>query len=225
MNYEIYCDESGIEALFDQSAHKYTVIGGIRFPGKYRTELKANLNAIKHKHNVFGEIKWNKISPAYVEMYKDIIEYFFDSTEISFRAILINSSNLDHKRYNDNCGELGFYKFYYQLIHHWLSPENVYDIFLDYKVNGYKRRINELERVLINSHDAVNKVQALPSHESVAIQLADILTGAVASKFNGETVSAAKLEVRDLIERHKPIKPTGLTEYKFNLFEINLRKD
>jgi len=89
--------------------------------------------------------------------------------------------------------------------------------------NGLLDRINELEKILRYSNN-VNRVQALPSHESVAIQLADILTGSVASKFNDETVSLAKLEIRNCIERHKPIKPTSIGENKFNIFDINLRK-
>ena len=109
------------------------------------------------------------------------------------------------------------------MIYHWLNPNNVYDIFVDYKVNGYKYRINELEKILRYSNN-VNRVQALPSHESVAIQLADILTGLVASKFNEETVSQAKLEVRDCIEQYEPIKPTSKGENKFNIFDIHLRK-
>lgn len=139
--------------------------------------------------------------------------------ELLLSIVQISTTN----KYNNGCGELGFYKFYYQLIHHWLNPNNVYDIFVDYKVNGYKYRINELEKILRYSNN-VNRVQALPSHESVAIQLADILTGAVASKFNEETVSLAKLEVRNCIEHYKPIKPTSIGENKFNIFDINLRK-
>ena len=182
-----------------------------------------DLNEIKHRFNVWGEIKWNKISPAYLDMYKEVVDLFFKSPKIRFRAIIINSANINHDKYNNGCGELGFYKFYYQLIHHWLNPNNVYDIFVDYKVNGYKYRINELEKILRYSNN-VNRVQALPSHESVAIQLADILIGSVASKFNEETVSLAKLEVRDCIEQYKPIKPTSIGENKFNIFDINLRK-
>lgn len=223
MNYEVYCDESGIEALFDKNAHKYTVIGGIWIPKEYRDQLKKDLNEIKHRFNVWGEIKWNKISPAYLDLYKEVISLFLKSPKIRFRAIIINSANVNHDKYNNGCGELGFYKFYYELIYHWLNPNNVYDIFVDYKVNGYKYRINELEKILRYSNN-VNRVQALPSHESVAIQLADILTGSVASKFNEETVSQAKLEVRDCIEQYKPIKPTSKGENKFNIFDIHLRK-
>ena len=32
MNYEVYCDESCVEALFDKESHKYAVIGGVWIP-------------------------------------------------------------------------------------------------------------------------------------------------------------------------------------------------
>ena len=223
MNYEVYCDESGIEALFDKDAHKYTVIGGIWIPKEYRNILKTDLNEIKRRHNIRGEIKWNKVSPAYVDMYKDVINLFFSTPKIRFRAIIINSEIVNHEKFNNGSGELGFYKFYYQLIYHWLYPNNIYDIFVDHKINKYKDRINELKKILRYSN-TVNMVQALPSHESVAIQLADVLTGAVASKFNEETTSIAKIEIRNLIEQFKRIRPTPKSESKFNIFDINLRK-
>ena len=32
MNYEVYCDESCVEALFDKESHRYAVIGGVWIP-------------------------------------------------------------------------------------------------------------------------------------------------------------------------------------------------
>lgn len=224
MNYEVYCDESGIEALFDKNAHRYTTIGSVWLPKDYRSELKNQLNAIKHKYGVYGEIKWNKISPAYVEMYKQIVSVFLESSQIRFRAIVVDSAKLDHDTYNGGSGELGFYKFYYQLIYHWLHVNNAYDIFLDYKVNGYRYRIKELEKILRYSNSIVRQVQTLPSDESVIIQLADILTGAVGAKFNQETRSKAKSEIIALIEAKHKIVATKKSEVKFNIFDINLRK-
>lgn len=227
MKYEVYCDESCIEAIFDKNAHKYSVIGGIWIPADYRSELKQELNAIKDKYGVKGEIKWNKVSPKFVDMYKDIVDLFFNSFKIRFRAIVLDASKIDNEAFNQNSGELGFYKFYYQLIQHWLYDNNEYSIFLDHKINAYKGRVFELGRILNYSTNAViENVQALPSEQSAIIQLADILTGAVAAKFNAKTTSVAKKEVIDLIETYigHDISPTVKNEQKFNVFNINLRK-
>ena len=40
MNYEVYCDESCVEALLDKKSHRYAVIGGVWIPSESRSELK-----------------------------------------------------------------------------------------------------------------------------------------------------------------------------------------
>lgn len=228
MKYEIYCDESCVEAIFDKDAHKYAAIGGIWIPADFRQELKTSLNEIKAKHDIKGEFKWNKVSPMTVEMYKEIISFFFNSLNIRFRIILLESEKINNKMFNENCPELGFYKFYYQLISHWLYCGNEYSIFLDYKVNANRHRVNELKKILnCSSNSVVQSTQALPSDESVAIQLADILTGAVCAKFNERTTSDAKLSIIKHIESllgHE-IMNTSKDEFKFNVFNMNLRQD
>ena len=84
MNFEIYCDESGLEALNHKEAHLYTAIGGIWMPADYRDIFKEHVTAIKRKYNIHGELKWNKISPSYFELYKEIIDYFFQTEKLSF---------------------------------------------------------------------------------------------------------------------------------------------
>lgn len=227
MNFEVYCDESGLEALTRQDAHRFIAIGGIWMPSDFRTAFKEMMNGIKAKHNINGELKWNKVSPAYLNVYTDLVDYFFNSPELRFRVILIESKTVDNFRFNDKDAELGFYKFYYQLLHHWIFDFNSYDIFLDYKVNRDKGRLKRLKKVLYASNltSEINQLQALPSHESVAIQLADVLTGLVAAKFNAEISSQAKKKLIALAETklNKAISPTPKWEEKFNVFKINLQ--
>lgn len=227
MNFEVYCDESGLEALTRREAHKFTAIGGIWIPSDFRQQLKQSLLEIKAKHGVHGELKWKKVSPAYFELYADTIRYFFNTPEIRFRVILIESNQVDHIRFNDKDAELGFYKFYYQLLKHWIFDFNNYDIFLDYKINRNKGRLNTLHEILDHSNltSDVKQVQALPSEQSLGIQLADVLTGMVVAKFNQEITSKAKTNLIELTEQlqNKPIAPTGKWEEKLNVFKINLQ--
>ena len=73
MDFEVYCDESCLEALTKKDAHLYTAIGGIWFPTEHREHFKKHLLAIKDKHNIRGELKWKKLSPKYFDLYKDVI--------------------------------------------------------------------------------------------------------------------------------------------------------
>ena len=228
MEYEIYCDESCIEALFDKESHDYTVIGGVWIPAESRNEIKRNLNAIKKKYGKLGEMKWNKVSPSSKDMYKEVIDLFFNTYNIRFRAITIRAMYVDNATFNEGSGELGFYKFYFLLIQKWLIEGNSYKIFLDYKVNAQKSRIQDLCRILrYTTLATINQTQALPSEQSVLIQLADVLTGVVSSSFNDdEETKESKREIREYVERYlgHGINATSQSEQKFNVFNINLRK-
>lgn len=228
MKYEVYCDESCIEALFDKESHDYTVIGGIWIPSDSRAEIKEKLNAIKARYGKMGELKWNKVSPSTKEMYKEVIDLFFNTFNIRFRAITVNAKLVDNVTFNYGSGELGFYKFYFQLIQKWLIEGNSYKVFLDYKVNAQKSRVQDLCRILRYSTTAtVELTQALPSEQSVLIQLADVLTGVVSSAFNDDDqTKESKRQLRMYVESYlgQSIDATHPGETKFNVFNINLRK-
>src|SRR5690606_1784025 len=229
MKFEIYCDESGLEALSNKQAHAYTGIGGIWIPADQRAALKEGLGAIKAKYNIHGELKWQKVSPAYLSMYKEVVVFFFNAGYIRFRVILVEAEKVDHIRFNSADAELGFYKFYYQLLLHWFFDFNEYVVFADLKQNRNKGRLKELEKALDNSNytSDITQVQGLPSHESLGIQLADILTGMVTAKFNKEyQPDAAKAQLIQYLEEKylsREIAPTAKWEEKFNVFKINLQ--
>ncbi|MBE7630516.1 DUF3800 domain-containing protein, partial [Tenacibaculum piscium] len=179
------------------------------------------------KHKVYGELKWNKVSPKFYDLYKDILDYFFQTPQLRFRTIIIDISKVDNYNFSNNDVELGFYKFYYQLLHHWIFDFNEYSIFLDHKINRDKNRLKDLKNVLdlSNLTSSIPTLQALPSDESVAIQLADILTGLTNAKFNNKTTSKAKIELTKYIEETylgKEIRSTPKFQEKFNVFLINL---
>lgn len=227
MRYEVYCDESCVEALFDVKSHKFSVIGGVWIPAETRSAVKTALFSLKDKYQLYGEMKWNKICPSSINLYKDLIDFFFAYPDIRFRSIVIDSSEIDHMSYNQGSGELGFYKFYYELLHNWLVEGNTYNVYLDYKVNGNRHRVKELERILQSgAWGIVQQAQSLPSDESLLIQLADVLTGAVAAAYNKEITSQSKKDIKALIDKHigHPIRATFPSETKFNIFKIRLKK-
>jgi len=227
MDFEVYCDESGLEALSNKKAHSYIAIGSLWLPAGNREDLKSSITAIKKKYTIKGELKWNKISPAYLDLYNEIINYFFEASYLRYRVILIESEKADTLTFHDGDVELGFYKFYYQLLNHWLFDNNSYNIFIDLKVNRNKGRLKELQKLLneANRTSDVTQVQGLPSEQSLGIQLADVLTGLVSAKFNQVISSSAKKELLNRVEEthlKMPIAPTSKWEEKFNVFKIEM---
>lgn len=224
---EVYCDESRPEALFgENSKDRFMVIGGIWIPKQERENVKNNIKTLQNKHNLYGEIKWKNVSPSKIEFYLDLIDLFFMTESLRFRCIVVDGKEVDVEVYHNSDSELGFYKFYYQLLFHWCEPLESYWIFLDYKKNKQSDRLHTLEKVLNNAtFSHIKDVQAIESKQSLLIQLADVLIGAVGYKFNGYNSSDAKLKLIERIEEYigRTIQKTFKSARKFNVFEIDLK--
>ena len=227
MKFDVYCDESNPEVLKDKSANKFLVLGSIWLPTEVRQQFKTDIADIKEKHGYNNEIKWNKVSPSNEVFIHALIKYFFANKNLRFRALLVESEKVDLIKFHQDDGELSFYKFYYQLLHHWIYDYNDYSVFIDHKVNKDHNRISKLWEVLdkANLFSSILNVQAIHSKESLGIQIADLLTGCINGKFNGNLSSSAKLSAIAEIEKwlDHPIRQTSKSVEKFNIFRINLQ--
>jgi hypothetical protein len=228
MNFEVYCDESRTE-LFKHplDGENYVVIGGIWIKAEQREAHKAAIKTIRVDHDLYAEFKWNKVSSARVAFYRDLVRMFFEK-EIRFRALLLRADELDAVRFHQADNELMFYKFYYQLLHHWIVDFHNYRIFLDTKTNRLPDRVKTLGSCLSSSNLTSSlEVQALPSDEVDLIQLADVLIGLVSYKFHRFQSSPAKLEVIQEAEGRlgRAITSTSRNESKFNIFRFRPREE
>jgi hypothetical protein len=70
--YIIYCDESVKKGAFCSNFY-----GGALIRSADLDRIKNAIAAKKKELNLFGEIKWRKVSPNYLDKYKDLIAYFF----------------------------------------------------------------------------------------------------------------------------------------------------
>jgi hypothetical protein len=228
MEYDIYCDESRSDIFTSQKTKDcFMIIGGLWLETKNRNVFKKELADLKQNNKCLGELKWNKVSPSQEVFYKHLVDYFFQKgDELRFRCIVVEKNKVDLVRYHESDAELSFYKFYYQLLHHWILDFNAYSIFIDTKSNRVKDRINVLRNCLekANISSEIKNVQALPSHEVVFIQLTDLLVGAVSASFNQSIVSHTKRNIVSQIEKHlkhKILTPTSRDYLKFNVFKIH----
>lgn len=226
MNFDVYCDESGPELLHsDKPKARYMVIGSLWLPETVRIEAKAALHDLRHRHGIGSEFKWRKVSPSKLAFYREAVSWFMAAgQDVRFRAIVIDRTKIDLVRFHDGDGELGFYKFYYQLLLHWTRECNRYRVFCDQKKNRLPSRLRTLETCLNRANLASEiTVQATRSEESVLIQLCDVLTGLTQARFNGEDrLGPAKLDLLRHLEEAlgHPVRATNVAEQKFNVFEI-----
>lgn len=208
------------------------VLGALWCPYTELTSIRTRLREIREEHGVAGyrEVKWTKLSPASLPLYRDLVNYFLDNDDLHFRAIIIpDKSKLDHERFGQTHDEW-YYKMYFRLINHILDPEECYRIFLDIKDTLGAQKVSKLETVLRNANydfdgTVVQSVQTVRSDEVSLLQMADILIGAVSFVARGlldqDSSSSAK---RDLVRRiqkrtkYSLRKSTLPRESKFNLF-------
>lgn len=229
MKFEVYCDECRPDLLCSKNPQaQYMVIGGLWLPSEDRERLKADIHALRNKHKVGGEFKWQKVSPSRLDFYRDLADWFVaQGDRVRFRCIAVDQAKVDLMRFHKDDQELGFYKFYYQMLHHWILDFNEYAVFCDFKSNRIRTRLHELKQCLANSNlsSEITNVQAVRSDESVLMQAADVFTGAAAARLNNHLkAGSAKWEFVNHLEQAlgKSIQQTFRTELKFNVFVINL---
>lgn len=230
MQFEVYCDESHPDLLGSKNpTADFMVIGSLWLDATSRASFKEAIHGLRNKHKMGGEFKWRQVSPSRQAFYIELIDWFFaQDDQLRFRCIAVERRKVNLFRYHDSDQELGFYKFYYQMLHHWILDWNEYAVFCDFKRNGDRDRLHVLQKCLeaSNLSSRVTMVQAIRSRESVLLQLTDVLTGAAGAKLNNAVrAESAKARVVAQIEAKsgRRIAHTLKAEQKFNVFVINLQ--
>lgn len=229
--YNLYCDES-CHLQHDNS--DIMCVGGIVVPQECVVEYKSRIKEIKSKNGILHEIKWNTISNTHTSMYRELIDFFFES-DMSFRCVLIkNKSNISARTLERD----DFNSFYFSIIkrlirfsvQHNGEHNNNFKVYLDLKDahSGIKLRTvrNQLDSELERGNK-VTHLQNIRSHESVFIQLADILIGAVSYKARGLQSSNAKVDIISMIENlsgYHLDEGTEPGDSKFSIYDFQPKK-
>ena len=184
--YNIYCDES---CHLEKDGQKVMVLGAVWCSADKVKEISQRINEIKIRNGMTKqfEIKWTKVSPGGLQLYTDIVNYFFDDDDLHFRCLIVpDKKKLNHDKFNQNHNDF-YYKMYYQLLKSIVSPEKQYNIYLDFKDTLGVAKVNKLQKVLSNSkldfdRQIFQHFQEVRSHESILIQLSDLLIGSISFK-------------------------------------------
>jgi hypothetical protein len=204
------------------------VLGAVWCPVERVREISTRLREIKLRHGLPAdfEIKWTKVSPAKVQFYLDVIDYFFDDDDLHFRALIVpDKSLLRHAEFGQSHDDF-YYKMYFDMLKVLFSPDARYRVYLDIKDTRGAVKIAKLHDVLCNnqydfSRQIIERVQLVRSHEVEPLQLADLLIGAVSYVNRNLSTSDAKQALVDRMRRRSGYGLTRTTLYredKVNLF-------
>jgi hypothetical protein len=192
---EIYIDETS------QTKHRYLLLGALSIPQLDKQDALRAITAARLPQLPHGEMKWGKVSPSKISAYQRIVGAFFEHTTFSnshFHCIVIDTSRLDDKKYNNSDREVGFNKEVYQLASKCarLYPRDFFHVYPDHRETPYPP---EQLRLILNSGRRkagdprswpFRRWQFQDSKSSLLLQLTDILLGAVAYQVNGHAQSS-----------------------------------
>jgi len=222
--FNVYCDES---CHLENDHHPVMVLGAIWCPKERTREINEEIRAIKQHHNlpVCFEIKWTKISPAKIDFYIELVEYFFLEPDLHFRALVAPKNDLRHKEYNQD-HDLWYYKMYFDMLKIILTPVDHYRIYLDIKDTRGGVKVRKLHEVLCNSMydfslEIIEHIQIIRSNEVEIMQCADLLVGIISAVNREPVASLAKKSLIELMRQksHYALTKTTLyREMKVNLF-------
>jgi len=222
--YNIYCDESRVE----NPESKKMIIGALILLRQKKKESTKQIKAIYQKHNFNYELKWTKSHKKYIDFYKDIIDFFVNENNLSFRCIVIDKDKVKLNEYHKDDPELAFFKFYYLMLRTKLLSQNKYYIFLDKKPTRDRNRVRALRAFLdmyILRHRtkcSIKHLQAYDSKENVLLQVTDFLTGLMGFACNEEKKESPKnilvIHLKKKLKRSNLCATSFLKEEKFNIF-------
>jgi hypothetical protein len=225
--FNVYCDES---CHLENDRLPIMVLGAVWCSLEKRREIAVRIREIKKQHGLPPnfEIKWVKVSPAKLDFYIAVMDYFFDDDDLHFRGLIADKTRLRHKEHNQTHDDW-YYKMYFDMLKVILFPHSRYRIYIDIKDTRSQSKVENLQKlheVLSNNmydfrREVIERVQAVHSHEVEQLQLADLLIGAVAYANRNLATSQAKLELVNRMRERSGYRLTSKTLYredKVNLF-------
>jgi hypothetical protein len=194
VRYHIYADESR------QCKDRFMVLGGLIAEASDVPRFEATMAEFRQETKMFGELKWSKVTDKKSKEYQLFVEYFFtllDADTLRFHCVVLDNHQINHRKFNQGDKELGFYKFYYQLLLHCFGKkycghgeDDHFVLHLDHRTTHYK--LGTLKKVLNNGMKKDFQIDSQPfrsiepknSKESELIQINDIVLGAIGFQKN-----------------------------------------
>lgn len=207
----IYCDESS------QTGHRYMVIGALCCRTDTAFKIATVFDETIQPFNVSSELKWTKVKRHSVRMYEEVMDAAFAlivTGHLTYQCIVIDTTKTDHKTYNEGDPEIGFNKYLFLLLDRYSYKYRSFPSFRAYLDRRETKHTPERMREMLNLRAAKRKlvyepfssVQFIRSENSRLIQVADIITGAIAYTSNRQFLAAEAAKYRqkmaDYIAQH-----------------------
>ncbi len=115
MTFIIYCDESA-----DKGPKYSDFFGGCIISSKNANDITKTLEKKKKELNLYGEVKWTKVTDNYLGKYIELIDEFFKFIKEGTIKIRIMFRRTDEmlEKSSSNSIDDKYFKLYYQFLKH-----------------------------------------------------------------------------------------------------------
>lgn len=192
--YILFCDESDRTGRYYSSFYGGVIVGASQYQ-----RITGLLEAQKAELNLFGEIKWSKVSANYLEKYAALMETFFGEVKqgnLRVRIMFRQNAQVPRGLRQDQL-EIEYFLLYYQFIKHAFglehAPENLrlrlyFDRMPDTlekrtQFKGFLLGLTKTRRwtgISIRPED----ITEIRSHDHVLLQCLDVALGAISFRLN-----------------------------------------
>jgi hypothetical protein len=206
----VACDESGSKQT------PYSGFGSLWMRWERRGDFANLFEELRDKYDFRTEAKWKRVNKRSYSFAAALVEEFFKRQWLSFHCLVIRKAVID-KSLHDGDYELAWQKHFTMLLTNKMKQclkrhrdrENVFRVWVDPIQSSYPKT-DEVVEIIANhvlaravpGRRAIDKVITRDSKETPAIQLCDILLGAVLDAWRRNAESDEKLGVQRLIAEH-----------------------
>ncbi len=193
MKHFIFADESNTDKA------RYMLIGGIWVDEITYNRVIAECKKFKQENgwNEATKFNWKNLSKKTLPQYCKFIDIFF-KYNLQFNCIIIDRKEIDLKANENKDPELGFYKFYFQLLRQNSKKDVPYYIYLDRRNNSEPTRLDTLKKFLKKDNHKLNSLGNIETDKGLdiralefvnsntydLIQFSDLLMGAIGFHYN-----------------------------------------
>lgn len=205
--YIIFCDESDFAGKYYSNFYGGVLVGSSQYD-----RITKHLNAEKQRLNLFGEVKWSKVTAKYLSKYESLIRVFFKEVRakhVRVRVMFRQNAHAPVGLTQDQI-EGAYFRLYYQFIKHAFGLQHrphhgqpaALKLFFD-EFPETKEAVTQFKGFILGLKDnpkirqagitiAPEDITEIRSHDHVLAQCLDIVLGAMAFRLNDKHLEIPK---------------------------------
>lgn len=227
----ISCDESGIDG------QRYYGFGTLWMSWHRRGDFASLMRELRQLHRCPHELKWNKVSRQYSELYQNLVEEFFKTPWLSFHCLVVERAAVRRDLHRGDW-DVARRKHFTMLLTNKIlrrlklagEREQTFRIWVDPIASRYAKADEAVEVIANNvlarvfgKRRPVDHVITKDSRSTDSIQLCDVLLGAVMASWQAkQATNEHKIGLGRCIARHLGWQDlrsdTGPEQRKFNIW-------